>query len=322
MSILRLAAPLAAVLLACACARERPIRVGMAVPSYAHAVLWIARDGGFFAKEGLQVEVHTLKGSSEAMKLLVSGDMDFVLAGGDALVRANLAGAGLAAFAGFVNTYYHRIAARPPAKSMADLRGKVIGLPFLGGPQDMTVRAALRRAGLVYGRDVRVRNMGAEYAKLSAVKGGLVDAVTTDAPPSVLAGLGLRVVADAPSWGEPFPYMAAIARRSRLEREAEAAARFLRALCAAAAFYRDKREESLALLAKRLPAAAGGGGASPVELYRENGPVRFSFPPRPDARGYEAVLAFLDDPAAGGRRAGEFIETGIIEKLLREGACR
>lgn len=311
----------AAFFAAAGCSRERPLKVGIAVPSYAHAVLWLAQDGGFFARQGLQAEVYTLKGSADALKLLISGDMDFVLAGGDAVVKSGLAGGDAVAVSGLVNTYYHRLAARPPARETRDLRGRAIGLPFLGGPQDMTARAALKRAGLAYGSDVRIRNMGAEYARLAAVKDGLVDAVTTDAPPSVLAALGLRVVADAPSWGEPFPYMAAVARRERLARKPETALKFLRALCEAMAFYRDHEGESLALLVKRLPQEPGSR-ASASELYRANGPSRFAFPPRPDPRGYAAVLSFLEDPAAKARRPEEFIETRFLDALEREGSCR
>ena len=162
------------------CRRPRTLRVGMAIPSYAHGVLWIAQDGGFFAKRGLEVEVFASKGSADAMRLLMSKDLDIVLAGGDALVKADLAGADAVAFAGVVNTFYHRLAAGPGTRSLADLRGRRVGLPFLGGPQDMTVRVALRRAGLAYGKDVSIANLGSEYARLTAIRQGRTDAVTTD----------------------------------------------------------------------------------------------------------------------------------------------
>lgn len=303
------------------CARERPLRVGMAIPSYAHGVLWIAQDGGFFAGNGLKAEVFVTKGSADAVRLLMSGDLDIVLAGGDAVVRADLAGADVVAFAGVVNTFYHRIAAGPAVGTAADLRGRSIGLPFLGGPQDMTVRAALERAGLVYGKDATIRNMGSEYARLTAIRDGRADAVTTDAPDSVLRELGLRVAADVPSWKIPFPYMAAVARRGTLERNEDAAARFLRSLCEAMAFYRDRREESLAILAKRM-ASEPGTRARAAELYEANGPSRFTFPPRTDARGFGTILGMLEDPAAAARRPEEFADGRLLERLIREGSCR
>lgn len=303
------------------CGRERPLRVGMAIPSYAHGILWIAQDGGFFAKHGLTVEVFTSKGSADAVRLLMSKDLDIVLAGGDAVVKADLAGADAVAFAGVVNTFYHRLAAGPAVKTAADLRGRSIGLPFLGGPQDMTVRAALTRAGLRYGKDARVQNMGSEYARLTAIRDGRTDAVTTDAPDSVLKELGLHVVADVPSWNIPFPYMAAVARRETLEKKEAEALSFLRALCEAMAFYRDHRDESLEILAKHM-AAEPGAPSRAAELYRANGPSRFSFPPRTDVRGFGTILATLEDPAAGARRPEEFTDGRLLDRLIGEGSCR
>ena len=302
-------------------ADAKPLKVGMAIPSYAHAVLWIAQEGGFFKKNGLEVEVFVLKGSAEAAKLAASGGMDVVLAGGDAVVKADLAGADLVAFAGLVNTFYHRLAAKKEVSKPEDLKGKAIGLPFLGGPQDMTARAALKKFGLAPEKDVQLRNMGAEFARLAAVTQGRVDAVTTDAPPAVLDGLGLGVVADVPSWKIPFPYMAAISSRKFLDSDPETAAKFLKALCEAMAFYRDDEKGSLALLAKVMPEERGTA-ADPAALYKANGPSRFTFPPKPDAAGFRTVLDFLDDANAAKKNPEDFIDNRVIEKLEKDGVFK
>lgn len=314
----RAAAALLLAILIGGCSRPRPLRVGMAIPSAVHNVLWIAQEGGFFRRQGLAVEVYTLKGSADAVRLLVSGDMDIVLAGGDAVVKADLAGADVAAFAGLVNTFYHRLASVPGVRTPADLKGRAIGLPFLGGPQDMTVRAVLRRSKLAYGTDVRIRSMGAEYARLAAVTQGRVDAVTTDAPPSVLKALGLHVVADAPSWGLPFPYLAAAARRTFLRGKQDKAMRFLKALCGAMEFYRDHRDESLAMLAKHA-ANERGSTVDAEEAYLHNGPARYTYPPAVDPGTYAAVLDLISDERAAGRRPEDFIDSGFMEKLTRDG---
>ena len=241
-----------------------------------------------------------------------------ILAGGDAVVKADLAGADVAAFAGLVNTFYHRLASVPGVRTPADLKGRAIGLPFLGGPQDMTVRAVLRRSKLAYGTDVRIRSMGAEYARLAAVTQGRVDAVTTDAPPSVLKALGLHVVADAPSWGLPFPYLAAAARRTFLRGKQDKAMRFLKALCGAMEFYRDHRDESLAMLAKHA-ANERGSTVDAEEAYLHNGPARYTYPPAVDPGTYAAVLDLISDERAAGRRPEDFIDPGVMEKLTRDG---
>lgn len=290
----------------------RTLNIGMAIPSYAHSVLWIAKDGGFFKKNGLDVKVYVLKGSADSVRLLLSGDMDIVLAGGDAVVKADLAGGDLVAFAGLVNTFYHNLVALGAVQTPADLKGRSIGLPFLGGPQDIMVRMVLKRYGLTPEKDVAIRNMGAEYTRLAAVTQGRVDAVTSDAPPSVLKGLGLHVVADVPSWNIPFPYMAAVARRSFLDKEEDTALRFLKALSEAMVFYRDNEKKSLAILER-------GTQANSAESYRFSGPSRFTYPPHVDPAGFKTILEFLEDPAAVKRRPEDFVDRRLTERLEREG---
>ena len=294
-------------------AAER-LRVGMAIPSYAHGVLWVARDAGIFKKHGLDVDVLVLQGSADAMKLLVAEKVDVVLAGGDAMIKADLAGADLVVFAGIVNRFFHRIVARPDIQKPEQLKGRVIGLPILGGPQEMAVQVALKRWGLRYGTDVKVRNMGAEFARLTAVKNGLVDAVTSDAPASVLRKLDLRVLGDVPAWGDSFPYMMAIARRDFLKKDERRTEAFLKALTEAMEYYRDHEKESVAIVAKGL----GGERASETEaaeLYRQNGPAIFTFPPYPKPDGFKTVLDFLreQDPKAAAAKPEQFFTDEYLD---------
>jgi NitT/TauT family transport system substrate-binding protein len=296
----------------------KTLKVGMAIPSYAHGVLWIAKDAGFFKAEGLEVEIFVLKGSADAARLLLAGNLDVALAGGDAVVKADLAGGDLAAAAVLVGTFYHRIVGGESLREPAQLKGRSIGLPFLGGPQDMTVRAALKRSGLKPGDDVKLVNMGAEYARLAAVSQGRVDAVTSDAPPSVLDGLKLRVVADVPAWKIPFPYIAVVARRPFLEKDEDAALRFLKALCRAMDYYRGHEKESLAILA-RATAGEAGSKVDAAENYRLNGPSRFTFPPTADAAGFKTVLELLDPAPAKPPKPEDFVDGRLLARLRREG---
>ncbi|MBI3548905.1 MAG: ABC transporter substrate-binding protein [Elusimicrobia bacterium] len=296
-------------------AADRPLRVGMAIPSYAHGVLWIAKDGGHFKNNRIDAEVLVLQGSADAMKLLIAGKVDVVLAGGDALIKADLAGADLAAFAGIVNTFYHRIVSRKDVLQPSDLRNKTIGLPILGGPQDMAVQVALKRWGLSYETDVKVRNMGAEYARLGAVHRGLVDAVTSDATPGTLAKLDLKVLGDVPSWNTPFPYMMAAARREFLDKNAALAESFLSSLLEAMEYYRTHEKESLAILAKHL-SAESGADVDTSELYRQNGPATFTIPPYPDPAGFKTVLDFLAEknPKAAKARPEDFFTNAFLDR--------
>jgi ABC-type nitrate/sulfonate/bicarbonate transport system substrate-binding protein len=63
-------------------------------------------------------------------------------------------------------------------KTVADLRGKTIGITGIGGMGEFTVVESLRRNGLVKDRDFTVLNIeGGPAARIAALKTGKVQAV-------------------------------------------------------------------------------------------------------------------------------------------------
>jgi NitT/TauT family transport system substrate-binding protein len=293
------------------------LNLGFAIPSWVHAVVWVTEDKGFFKKHGLEVKLFQMKGSSASMQGLLSGDLDVALAGGDAMIRANLAGADLVLFGGVVNRHYHRLVTRKGIEKPEDLKGRSVGLPFMGGPQDMAVKAALQRFKLGYNKDVAIKNMGAEYARLASLTKGDVDAVTSAAPPSVLEKLGLHVLADLPSWEVPFPYMQMIAKRSFLKDRKDVALAFVRALSEGIRFYKENRDESIAIVEKQLGSKKG----APTEAYDTRGPAHISYPPYPDMNGLKSVLESIaaDDEKARSRKAEEWVDLEILDAVKADG---
>ena len=294
------------------------LKVGIAIPSWAHAVAWVTEDAGIFEAHGIDASVIQMKGSASSMRGLLSGDIDVALAGGDAMSKANLAGADLVLFGGLVNRHYHRLVTVPSVQQPEDLKGKAFGLPFLGGPQDMAVKMALDKFGLSYNEDVEVRNMGSEYARLASLSRGDVDAVTSSAPQSVIDALGMNVLVDLSAWDMAFPYMQLIARRSFLEEDEDRALALLRAIAEGTRYYKEHPSESMAIVTKYL----GDKKGSAKESYETRGPGHLSYPPYPDPAGLQTVMAFLaeDNPKASPDLASKYVTLRYLDKLEAEGA--
>jgi NitT/TauT family transport system substrate-binding protein len=294
------------------------LNVGIAIPSWAHAVAWVTEDAGIFEAHGIDASVIQMKGSASSMRGLLSGDIDVALAGGDAMIKANLAGADLVLVGGLVNRHYHRLVTVPTVQKPEDLKGKSFGLPFLGGPQDMAVKMALDKFGLSYNEDVKVKNMGSEYARLASLSRGDVDAVTSSAPKSVVDALGMNVLVDLSEWDMAFPYMQVIAQRSFIEEDEARALALLRALGEGTRYYKDKPAESIAIVTKYL----GDKSGSAQESYDTRGPGHLSYPPFPDPAGLETVMAFLaeENPKAAEHKASEYVTTRYLDTLKAEGA--
>lgn len=289
--------------------------MGIAIASYVHAVAWIAQDDGHFRRVGLKAKVDTMGGSAATIRTLISGDIDLALAGGDAVLKANAAGADLVVIGTLVGRFYHRIVVRD---GITDLRGKKIGIPFLGGPQDMAVKVALRRLGLKYGEDVEVVALGKEFNRMAALTEGEIDATTSQTPATRLKDLGVSVLVDLPATDEVFPYIVIAVQRERLRADRVKIENAVAALCEATRAYRDERNRDahLKIIAEHLGNADVEGAAE--ARYRDAGPSLLALPPLVDRKGLQAVveLAGLD---AG--LVDRTIDDIVLRVLESEGKC-
>ena len=69
------------------------IRIGGGSSSATQMAMWLAREGGYYEKNGLNVEAISIPGSSLALQAMLSGELPIIQLGGAASIQANLAGA-------------------------------------------------------------------------------------------------------------------------------------------------------------------------------------------------------------------------------------
>jgi NitT/TauT family transport system substrate-binding protein len=156
------------------------ITVAMVSPSWnTNLPVAVARGAGFFTEEGLEVRPIILSSSGPVMMaLLMSGQTDLVVAGAVAILRGISHGAPVVGIAGYLNRISYSLMGAKGLKTVADLKGKTIGITGIGGMGEFTVVEALRRNGLVKDRDFTVLNIeGGPAARIAALKSGKVNAV-------------------------------------------------------------------------------------------------------------------------------------------------
>ena len=139
----------------------------------------VARGAGFLKEEGLEVRPVILSSSGPIMMaLLMSGQTDLVVAGAVAILRGISHGAPVVAVSGYLSRISYALMSAKGLKTVADLKGKTIGITGVGGMGEFTVVEALRRNGLVKDRDFTVLNIeGGPAARMAALKSGKVQAV-------------------------------------------------------------------------------------------------------------------------------------------------
>ena len=150
------------------------IRVGGGSASATQMSLWLAKEGGYYEKHGLNVEVISIPGSSLAIQAMLSGELPIIQAGGAGPVQAALSGTDTVIIATIAKKFNWWIYAQPSFARMEDLKGKVFGVTRFGTQSDLASRMALRRSGLEPGGR-RDRKLGRHDHAICNKCGKLVD---------------------------------------------------------------------------------------------------------------------------------------------------
>lgn len=138
----------------------------------------IPKQLGYFDKEGLDITILPTDGSTAALQAVASGSADIAYASSANIAAAIDKGVPLKAFAGLTNAwpYYIGVLQGSSIKTIADLKGKKIGVISLASASYNDLIANLKLAGLELS-DVTIIPIGAGARAAGALKAGDVDAV-------------------------------------------------------------------------------------------------------------------------------------------------
>src|SRR5262249_22285451 len=96
---------------------------------------WIINDAGFFKQEGLDANLVYIAASSTMAQSMLAGEVPISTANSQAVVDTGLQGGDLVAVGAIVNFVALFILTSPEIKSVADLKGKPLGVsPFCATP--------------------------------------------------------------------------------------------------------------------------------------------------------------------------------------------
>src|SRR2546425_8896580 len=170
-----------------ASATPAPVKVSA---SYSNVVasklpLWVAKEAGSFARQGLDVEL-TLVESSKGIPALLAGDVKFAHIGGSEVVSAAAGGADLVIVGGTVPVWPYVLIVAPDIKKLEDLKGKKLAIAGIGGSYDIAARVLLPRLRLKPDDDVAIIATGSVAEATAAPAGGAGQAALSE-PPHQLA---------------------------------------------------------------------------------------------------------------------------------------
>ena len=124
--------------------------VGMPVtpPNLPHVGVYLARDLGYFAEEGLDVEIKSFESGVQVLRGGIAGDIDVVGSSSEPVVAAIAQGANLKVIYSYAHALTVSLVVQDAIRTPADLRGKNMGIQDVGAFREMMSRVLLKQAGL------------------------------------------------------------------------------------------------------------------------------------------------------------------------------
>ncbi|HXF75842.1 MAG TPA: ABC transporter substrate-binding protein, partial [Methylomirabilota bacterium] len=153
------------------------ILISYAGPSVTFLPAEVARQRGFFREQNLDVKL-LLTRSEVDRAALASGNIDYTLRAGSTFVSAARGLPVKIVLLGTMRPFWGLVV-RPEVKTVAELKGKSMGVPGLLGSQQISAKFILKQHGLDPERDViyRVVDTG---TRIAAMVSGTIDCSMMD----------------------------------------------------------------------------------------------------------------------------------------------
>lgn len=292
------------------------VRASYAALNASQSPLWVAQAEGFYAKNGLDVDLIHIGGGSLNVQALVGESVQFA-AGGPAAVQARLRGIKLLIIANPLPFLASNLVGVSGIKTLRDLKGKLGGISRFGSSTDQGLQYLFRKAGLNPETDRKILQLGGDANRLAALKIGKIQYTFLGASTSAKAKtFGFRVLATARQMAIPFPWTSVVVREDWLNANRDVAYRYVKSLTEAIWFMKHNRRQSEAVIAKYMK-------TSDPAVAREEYDFNIALLPDlpyPSLDGVRLILQNLArvHPRAAGLDPREFVDSSLVERLKKE----
>jgi NitT/TauT family transport system substrate-binding protein len=157
------------------------VRIGTPSPaSIAVLQMKVAQLKGFFRDEGIQPEVVQMR-VPVSLVALMTKEIDYATPTGTLLVSAVKA-LPLRVAMYFLRAPLHVLNTKPEIRSVAELRGKTVGIGGIGEATEPMLKAMLRSAKLDSEKDIKVLQVSGSGNRYAGLTAGLMDAAVLPPP--------------------------------------------------------------------------------------------------------------------------------------------
>lgn len=164
--------------------------------------LWVARESGIFAKNGLDVDLQYIA-SSNAFAALLAGQVQATAGGGSEVISGTANGADVVVVANLMPIYPYFMESPASIQKPTDLKGQSIAITNPGATFDIATRVALKKVG-VDPSEVQFIKTGSVVNVQSSLMSGQVQGGLAQVPDTLkLEAAGLHPLIDMSTLNAP-----------------------------------------------------------------------------------------------------------------------
>ncbi|HEY7556989.1 MAG TPA: ABC transporter substrate-binding protein [Candidatus Binatia bacterium] len=292
-------------------AAPRPLRIAYLSNSVTMASLWMAKETGAIAREGLDVEILSMT-ASVAIPALIANEIDAVQVSGAPVLTASLRGHDVVFVAGLLNTMIWNFYARPEIANVEGLRGKVIGTDRPATPIAYGTLVALKKLGLAP-KDVQLFPVGSSTYVIAALHAGQVMGGVASPPANFqLEKMGFRQLTSL--LDVPYQNVGIVIRRSRFDELKDRLIPLLRALRTGIDRYYSDKSFTIKVISKYNKETDPDALDKSYEFYRRAG---FRRELVISESGVQGILDFLSEtiPEAKKAKPSQFFDDRLVKQV-------
>ena len=298
-------------------AASENLRLAYVAINPGQGLFWIMRDTGILVKYGFRGEIVLIPGSPRTVQALIAGDLDYVVAGAPAILRARMQGADTVILASPSSYSSQRILVKndSPISTLQDIKGKIVGVTQFGSAGDAFLRTALKKNGMKES-DVTVLQMGGTPGVTQALEVGRIEVgvLGESSMLLVLQGKARQLKgASARELGIPGLDAPLTTTERRLKRDRESVQRFVAAYIEAISYFKTNRAGTVRILQRFMR------GISEAQLGAWVDDIKDTLEPLPYPN--EAALAFELEQVNAPKTQSQsyFVDRSLLDEVKKSG---
>ena len=299
-------------------ARAEKFVIAWSAVSALNSPFWVMYDAGFLKEEGLDMELVYIASSPTVARATLAGDIVLSGANSQVIVDAGLNGGDLVAMGAITNVVAFYVMAAPEIKTVADLKGKVVGVTRFGASTDVGMRMLLAKYGLEPARDVPFVQIGGMPELTAALTKRTVFAAPMSQPMVYLAQqAGMHMIANLAKEEIPFMHIGLTTSKKWIREHRAEAKAFIRAHGRAIHFIHTHKEETRAIFARYTKIKDRGmldGSIQYAYDFMEKIPLV-----KPQAFQVTLDQIAKNNPKAKQAKAEQFFDNSLVQELIDEG---